>query len=230
MSTTLGHFKSKPTARALFNEADKQVGWVFVENSLGHPLNLIISIAESEYKKSPYCSHSVSDLENISSYQRVFHNPSYENDPLYRNSKGLKFNARHKSFYFKDFPEWHEFNLRETVPNFENYYEEYGLLGFCYIDNEKNPDSRNPQIEIYLEDNMFSVCVEKDLLPNLAYWEQGNHRWFNLNIPFTYYTKLLNYEEPIYSIYHSPTLSWHEPDLSFTMALGLFNWLHFEEH
>ena len=54
MSTTLGHFKSKPTARALFNEADKQVGWVFVENSLGHPLNLIISIAESEYKKSPY--------------------------------------------------------------------------------------------------------------------------------------------------------------------------------
>ena len=37
MSTNLGHFKSKPTARALFNEADKQVGWVFVENSLGHP-------------------------------------------------------------------------------------------------------------------------------------------------------------------------------------------------
>jgi len=228
MSTNLGHFKSKPTARALFNEADKQVGWVFVENSLGHPLNLIISLAESEYRKSPYCSHSVSDLENISSYQQIFHNPSYTNNPLYGGSKSEKFNARHKSFYFKDFPEWHEFNPVDTqltplTPN------DYGLLGFCYIDNEKNPTSQNPQIEIYLEDNMFEVCVKKDLLPNLAYWEQGGHRWFNLNIPFTYYTKLLNYEEPIYSIYHSPTLSWHEPELSFTTALGLFNWLHFEE-
>ena len=143
------------------------------------------------------------------------------------------FHQRHKAFHFYDFPEWKKSSselLDTPVTHLpESASDNYGLVGFGYIDTEHH-DPDNKKIEIYLEDNLLNVCVNEDLRPNSAYWEKGNYCWFNLSLPFSDYQELTQHSEPIVSIHHTPILSWNEPDVSFATELGLFNWLFFEEH
>tara|TARA_R110000824_G_scaffold243542_1_gene432265 strand:+ start:161 stop:892 length:732 start_codon:yes stop_codon:yes gene_type:complete len=230
MTKQIGHFRREPTAHPLFNEADKQVGWVFSDSKAeATPQHIMLALAWAEYVNSPYCSHSASDFETLTSYQKMLHNPSYESNPLY----GGKFHQRHKAFHFYDFPEWKKSSselLDTPVTHLpESASDNYGLVGFGYIDTEHH-DPDNKKIEIYLEDNLLNVCVNEDLRPNSAYWEKGNYCWFNLSLPFSDYQELTQHSEPIVSIHHTPILSWNEPDVSFATELGLFNWLFFEEH
>ena len=231
MTKQIGHFRREPTARPLFNDECKQVGWVFSDTQAeATPDHLILALAWGEYVNSPYCADSTSNVDNLTSYQKIFHNPS---SPTF-NAKGLKFDQRHKAFHFYDFAEWNNPTHSQVVNTplthlADSDSDNYALVGFGYIDTDY-PQAENKKIEIYLEDNLLNVCVNDELRPNSAFWEQGNYCWFNLSLPFSDYQELTQHSEPIVSIHHSPILSWNEPDVSFASALGLFNWLFFEKH
>ena len=229
MNDRLGHFKDNPTARPLFNESNEQVGWLFSvkTNDDSQPSDIVISLLWSEYVSSPMCSHTIDNPQDLTRYQKLLHKPfieGVEKEP---------FQNKYKRFYFYDKSSWHDRTAEDVLKLPNASYTGYGLVGFSYIDNEAedlltvNKESAQ-KIEIYLNDLEIINLVVQDLSPNEAFWKNKNDLWFNFTLNYNDYYSLLTYAEPLVSVYHQPLLAWHQPELSFSPYLGLFNWFYLD--
>jgi len=229
MDDRLGHFKDKPTARPLFNEVGKQVGWLFSVNADDDnpPSDIVVSLLWSEFVSSPMCSHTIDKPKGLTRYQKLLHKPFIEG------SEKKTFESKYKRFYFHDKMSWHDKTTMDMRDVRDTSYTGYGLVGFSYIDNEAedllplNKESAQ-KIEIYLNDLEIIKLVVQDLSPNEAFWKNKNDLWFNFTLNYSDYYSLIQYAEPLASVYHQPSLAWHQPDLSFSPYLGLFNWFYLD--
>jgi len=232
MKDSLGHLTGKTNARPLFSENGEQVGWVHIPaGDEGLHRNLILSILWAEYLTTPLCSHTAEDFNGLTRCQRLLHKPFVEG------SDAQPFNLQYQRFYFHDNKSWHKENNSVNMSSHPYLYGEkqipaykdYGLIGFCLIDNEaedllNTPSDSAQKIELYLHKEELQRIVKEDLIPNKAFWKNKEDLWFNFDLDYDNYRSVLNYAEGLTSVYHTPTLAWDEPVISFSPYLGLFNW------
>ena len=186
--------------------AGEQIGWVY--QSKDSTSEIIFSISWPRYAESPLVE---TEFNKLARAEKLFNNlPSIS-----------EFSEKYKVFKFASKDLW----FNDILPPLKsNLNDEYGLTGFIVAANPDMINTQKGDMLLYLQNLNVNLLMENDLKVNGALWQAGEDDWFNLNISVADLKELVDYNAPMNYVYHTPILSWEQPELLLIVSLGLLNW------